>query len=186
MTLARVEATRNLTTPELLGVVRALARQRRLWLRHVRHDPQHRVFEQLRRDEHIDVWVICWNDDHDTGFHDHDISAGAVAVVEGVIVEERLAISGPHGVRVHHPGDAFSFEASHVHRMRHDPAAPPAVTIHAYSPPLWRMGTYDVARDGTLRRMSISYAEELRPAGAMHVFGGSPVAALGAEPAGAG
>ena len=46
--------------------------------------------------------------------------------------------------------------------MRQDREAP-AVSIHAYSPPLWRMGTYVVAPDGTLRRRSISYAEELRP-----------------------
>ena len=37
------------------------------------------------------------------------------------------------------------------------------MTLHAYSPPLWRMGAYDVAPDGTLRRHSMSYAEELRP-----------------------
>jgi hypothetical protein len=40
----------------------------------------------------------------------------------------------------------------------------PAVSIHAYSPPLWRMGSYAVGPDGTLRRQSVSYAEELRPA----------------------
>ena len=62
----------------------------------------------------------------------------------------------------HRAGDVFDFDASHVHRMRQDRDAP-AVSIHAYSPPLWRMGTYAVAPDGTLRRESISYAEELRP-----------------------
>jgi len=51
---------------------------------------------------------------------------------------------------------------SHVHRMRQD-SAEAAVSIHAYSPPLWRMGTYAVGPDGSLRRASISYAEELRP-----------------------
>ena len=45
----------------------------------------------------------------------------------------------------------------------HQDSAAPAVSIHAYSPPLWRMGAYSVAPDGTLRRESISYAEELRP-----------------------
>ena len=35
--------------------------------------------------------------------------------------------------------------------------------IHAYSPPLWRMGAYEVRADGELRRHSLSYAEELRP-----------------------
>ena len=37
------------------------------------------------------------------------------------------------------------------------------MSIHAYSPPLWRLGSYAVAPDGTLRRLSISHAEELRP-----------------------
>ena len=45
----------------------------------------------------------------------------------------------------------------------HQDAGRAAVSIHAYSPPLWRMGTYAVEPDGTLRRTSISYAEELRP-----------------------
>ena len=53
--------------------------------------------------------------------------------------------------------------SAHVHRMRQD-SDTPAVSIHAYSPPLWRMGSYAVNPDGTLRRQSISYAEELRPA----------------------
>jgi hypothetical protein len=47
----------------------------------------------------------------------------------------------------------------------HQDSDAPAVSIHAYSPPLWRMGTYTTGADGTLRRESISYAEELRPAG---------------------
>jgi hypothetical protein len=37
-----------------------------------------------------------------------------------------------------------------------------AVSIHAYSPPLWRTGGCVTDRDGALRRQSISYAEELR------------------------
>jgi hypothetical protein len=37
------------------------------------------------------------------------------------------------------------------------------VSIHAYSPPLSRMGAYEVDSDGALRRRSISSAEELRP-----------------------
>ena len=37
------------------------------------------------------------------------------------------------------------------------------MTIHAYSPPLWRMGAYEVLETGELRRHSVSYAEELRP-----------------------
>ena len=57
--------------------------------------------------------------------------------------------------------------------MRQDCDAP-AVSIHAYSPPLWRMGAYVVEPDGTLRRESISYAEELRPFDAGGVDGPHP------------
>ena len=38
-----------------------------------------------------------------------------------------------------------------------------SVTVHAYSPPLWRMGQYAVSESGVLRRVSVSYADELRP-----------------------
>jgi hypothetical protein len=43
------------------------------------------------------------------------------------------------------------------------PGGRPAVTIHAYSSPLWRMGAYAVLPGGELRRHPLSYAEELRP-----------------------
>ena len=59
-------------------------------------------------------------------------------------------------------GGAFSFEASDIHRVQHA-GAEPAVTLHAYSPPLWRMGAYEVQPGGRLLRHSVSYAEELRP-----------------------
>ncbi len=39
----------------------------------------------------------------------------------------------------------------------------PAVTLHVYSPPLWRMGAYEVLPGGELTRQSMSYVEELRP-----------------------
>jgi hypothetical protein len=133
-----------------------------LWQPRVRFDPDARHFEQLWRDDHVDVWVISWMRGHDTGFHDHDVSSGAVAVCSGEIVEERLVLGGaPRRLR-HRAGSVFDFDASHVHRMTQDSDAS-AVSIHAYSPPLWRMGTYAVGGDGTLRRQSISYAEELRP-----------------------
>ena len=133
------------------------------WRSLVRHDSGERHFEQLWRDENVDVWVISWGNGNDTGFHDHDISSGAVAVVEGELIEERLVLGGTP-LRIHHrAGEVFDFDSAHVHRMRQD-SDTPAVSIHAYSPPLWRMGSYAVGADGSLRRQSISYAEELRPA----------------------
>jgi hypothetical protein len=142
--------------------VARIAADATIWRPLTRPDTSARHFEQLWRDEHIDVWVITWASGNDTGFHDHDLSRGAVAVVQGEIVEERLVVGGPSRRLARRAGDAFDFDASHVHRMRKDDAAL-AVSIHAYSPPLWRMGAYEVSPDGTLRRHSMSYAEELRP-----------------------
>jgi predicted metal-dependent enzyme (double-stranded beta helix superfamily) len=153
---------RDLDRQELRDLVARLAADPETWRDLVHRGCADRHFEQLWRDDHVDVWVISWQDGNDTGFHDHDVSRGAVAVVEGEIVEERLVLGGPPRRLRHAAGEAFDFDASHVHRMRQDGASL-TVSIHAYSPPLWRMGTYTTGADGTLRRDSISYAEELRP-----------------------
>ena len=151
----------DLDRPALRDLVDRVAAQPALWRPLVRLDAGQRHFAQLWRDDHVDVWVISWMPGHDTGYHDHDLSSGAVAVVDGALVEERMVLGGAPLERRHPAGAVFDFDASHVHRMRQDSRGP-AVSIHAYSPPLWRMGTYAVAPDGTLRRASISYAEELR------------------------
>jgi predicted metal-dependent enzyme (double-stranded beta helix superfamily) len=162
MTVTPLLPQHDLDRAELCGLVASLAATPERWRDLVHHGTSSRHFEQLWRDEHVDVWVITWADGGDTGFHDHDVSSGAVAVAEGEVTEERLVIAGPPRVIRHRAGDTFDFDASHVHRM-HKHGGDVAVTIHAYSPPLWRMGAYSVLPDGELRRQSISYAEELRP-----------------------
>jgi predicted metal-dependent enzyme (double-stranded beta helix superfamily) len=152
----------NLNTTELRDVVTRIAADPDQWRPLVCRDTPQRHFAELWCDERVGVWVISWASGNDTGFHDHDVSSGAVAVVEGEVIEERLVVGGPPIQIRHRVGEAFAFDASHVHRMRHYAAAP-AVSIHAYSPPLSRMGAYAVEPDGTLRRRSVSYAEELRP-----------------------
>ena len=155
-------AARNLDPEELRELVARIAADPDRWRALVRTDAAERHFAPLWCDEHVGAWVISWADGNDTGFHDHDVSHGAVAVVEGELVEERLVVGGAPRMIRHRKGDAFAFDASHVHRMRQD-AATPAVSIHVYSPPLSRMGAYEVESDGTLRRLSISSTEELRP-----------------------
>jgi hypothetical protein len=159
-------SSRDLDRSELRDLVRRIAADPEQWRSRVRRDAAGRHFEQLRRDEHVDVWVISWANGNDTGFHDHDTSRGAVAVVEGEIVEERLVLGGAPRELHHRAGAVFDFDASYVHRMRQQTDTP-AVSIHAYSPPLSRMGAYAVAADGTLRRQSLPHTEELRPAEAV-------------------
>ena len=48
-----------------------------------------------------------------------------------------------------------------IHRVMHAGSAP-AVTIHAYSPPLTRTGVYRVGESGELHRESLTLEQELR------------------------
>ncbi|MEA2396661.1 MAG: hypothetical protein QOK25_217 [Thermoleophilaceae bacterium] len=153
---------RDLTRPELRELALGLAGRPHLWEHLVRHEPDARTYEELAYDEHVAIWLICWMNDHDTGFHDHDRSAGGVAVAAGRIREERLALGAGPLTRELAAGQAFDFSSSDIHRVAHAGSAP-AVTIHAYSPPLSRMGAYETAPTGELQRHSISYVEELRP-----------------------
>jgi hypothetical protein len=154
---------RDLTGPELERFVGELADRPEQWIDLVKHDVTQRVYEELFSDEHLTAWLICWMDEHDTGFHDHDVSAGAVAVVSGAVCEERLAIGGPPRKRTCRAGESFHFAAADIHRVCHA-GSDPAVTLHVYSPPLLRMGAYVVGEDGVLARHPMSYREELRPA----------------------
>ena len=153
---------RDLSGRELESFVSELADRPELWIDRVKHDTTQRVYEELLSDEHLTAWLICWMDDHDTGFHDHDVSAGAVAVVSGAVREERLAIDGPTRNGVYRAGASFHFAASDIHRVSHA-GSDPAVTLHVYSPPLLRMGAYAIGEDGVLVRHPMSYREELRP-----------------------
>jgi hypothetical protein len=151
---------RDLEPAELAELTASIARDPRLWEQHVAYSDDERVFVSLHRDAHVDVWLICWTPVNDTGWHDHDVSSGAVAVARGTLVEHNLAL-GNETVETEVPaGSVYGFGPDHIHRLTGRSAG--SVSVHAYSPPLWRMGQYSIAA-GLLRRVSISYADELRP-----------------------
>jgi predicted metal-dependent enzyme (double-stranded beta helix superfamily) len=162
MTLPSLPA-RNLDRDELETLVHQLARDPRRWRELIDYSDEERVFVSLYRDDYVDVWLLCWTPQNDTGWHDHDISSGAVRVVQGALTESNPRIGGEPAVRVVEAGEAFSFGPDHIHRLTGEQAR--SVSIHAYSPPLWRLGQYAITDDGVMRRQSISYADELRPVG---------------------
>jgi predicted metal-dependent enzyme (double-stranded beta helix superfamily) len=152
---------RQLARPELVRLVEHVAARRELWLPHLDRAAVKRTYAELHRDSQVDVWAIFWLPENDTGWHDHDTSSGAVRVVEGALEEHALLVAAPERRTRHAAVSAFSFGPSHIHRLTC--AAPRAISIHAYSPPLWRLGQYSVDGDGALHRVSVSYADELRP-----------------------
>jgi mannose-6-phosphate isomerase-like protein (cupin superfamily) len=151
----------SLTRSELEGFVAELAAEPHRWRHLVSHAGEARVYEVIWEDDDVNAWVICWSDDQDTGFHDHDESAAAVAVIMGQIREERLRIGSSPRTRVLGAGSTITIPATAIHRVLHAGEGP-AVTIHAYSPPLSRTGAYRVGPDGELERESLSIEEELR------------------------
>jgi hypothetical protein len=151
---------RDLDESELVGLVSAIAADPDSWRPHVAFSDDQRHYVSLHRDAYVDIWVLCWTPQNDTGWHDHDISSGAVAVTQGRLVEHNLAIGTESFETDVAAGQVYSFGADHIHRLTGRDTG--SVSIHAYSPPLWRMGQYTVS-DGVLRRQSVSYADELRP-----------------------
>ncbi len=152
---------RQLERSEMIRIVEHVASRRELWVPHLDLDARRRTYAALHRDAHVDIWALFWLPDNDTGWHDHDTSSGAVHVVEGALEEHALLVASPERRTRYAAGGSFSFGPSHIHRLTC--AEPHAVSIHAYSPPLWRLGQYSVDTEGALHRVSVSYADELRP-----------------------
>ena len=159
MTLSALPA-RHLDKEELAELVDELAQRPELWRDQVAYSAEKRHYASIHRDEYVDVWLLCWAPGNDTGWHDHDVSSGAVRVVRGALKESNPRIGGAHKEKVI-TGGSFCFGPEHIHRLTGE--ADQTISIHAYSPPLWRLGQYTIDDSGVMRRVSVSYADELRP-----------------------
>lgn len=156
----------SLTTEQLERFAADLAAMPDRWQHLVRHADDARVYELIWDDEDVNAWVICWTEDQDTGFHDHEESAAGIAVISGFVREERLRLGFSPVGRELGPSSTFSVPSAAIHRVLHAGDGP-SVTIHAYSPPLTRTGAYRVGPEGELQRVSMSVEEELRAEGVL-------------------
>jgi predicted metal-dependent enzyme (double-stranded beta helix superfamily) len=118
------------------------------WSALVRYTEDERWYHRLERGENHEVWLLSWLPGQRTGFHDHCGSSGAFTVVQGELRERTPAAGRPQPVSAAFPaGRARSFGPRHVHEVVNESAAP-AVSIHAYSPPLAGMRRYELTRSG--------------------------------------
>ena len=151
----------SLTPDQLERFVADLAAKPDRWRHLIRHTDDARVHERIWSDEHVNAWLICWSQDNDTGYHDHDVSAAAIVVISGKVREDLLRLSAPASTRVVSAGELFTVPPEAIHRVLHA-GRTPSVTIHAYSPPLARMGAYRTGPDGTLQRVAVPTDHSLR------------------------
>ena len=161
---------RQLTPARLAGIAADVAARPALWEPLLDTRATVRTYASLHREPDLEIWAIAWLPDNDTGWHDHESSSGAVHVLEGALDEHVLRLGGADRRVRHGAGEAFAFGPDHIHRVTCSGAR--AVSIHVYSPALWRLGQYTVDEDGVLHRMTISYADELRPLDARAVAAG--------------
>ncbi len=136
---------------QLASIALRTAGQPGPWLGQVRFDPARRWYCRLVLADRYEVWLLTWLPGQQTGLHDHGRSAGAFAVAVGSL-RVRSAAAGRLAPceRTVTQGVVRSFGPAYIHDVRND-AAEPAVSIHAYSPPLTSMRRFDVTADETVR-----------------------------------
>jgi rhodanese-related sulfurtransferase/mannose-6-phosphate isomerase-like protein (cupin superfamily) len=125
------------------------------WMDKVRLRSEQRWYERLYHGPDYDIWVISWLPGQSTGFHDHGESSGAFVVVTGVLEEHRPA----EGAFEIHPGESRAFGPDYAHDVRNVSLAP-AISIHAYSPPLSEMNEYELDGSRLLPREPASWNAE--------------------------
>ena len=139
------------STAELAQIVRHYAGRPELWRDQVRFETGQRFYLRLEQADEHEVWLLTWLPGQRTGFHDHGMSSGAFVVTIGGLTEIAVAAGKPELVgRTLPRGSGRVFGPQYVHDVRND-STDPAVSIHAYSPPLSSMRRFDLAEDGRLR-----------------------------------
>ena len=120
---------------------------------HVRFSAQGYTRNLVRGGPWYHLLVLCWKNGQRSPIHDHTGSSCAVRVLRGVLTETAFAFV-PHG-RVKAVGSrdlaagavcgSWDQDLHQVSNLQGGDAD--LVTLHVYSPPLRRMGTYSLTDD---------------------------------------
>ena len=136
---------------QLARIAARAAADPRPWQDLVSYDAANRWYCRLALNDRYEVWLLSWLPGQQTGFHDHGASAGAFAVAQGHLTEQAAVRGRPVATTTSLASGAVrSFGQHYVHDVRND-AAEPALSVHAYSPPLSQMRRFGLTADGTLR-----------------------------------
>jgi predicted metal-dependent enzyme (double-stranded beta helix superfamily) len=137
---------------ELEDLVGRIAARPDLWEPLIIEDRDHRRYHLLYDDHRIDIWVLSWMPGQRTGFHDHDISGVGLVCVRGALDEGLLVLGGGAAEPIRMtPGVSRNGPGGYIHSVAHVEGEP-AVSIHAYSPPLLVVGQYRQDPAGRLVR----------------------------------
>ena len=149
----------RLSQTRLRQLVAAVATLPESWDGLVRFGSGRRWYRRLELADDYELWLLSWLPGQGTGFHDHGLAAGAFAVAQGQL-RERTVPAGHARVRERTvvAGGVRSFGPRYVHDVA-NASAEPAVTVHAYSPPLTAMRRYELTESG-LVHTATEHAEQ--------------------------
>ena len=152
---------RTLDTDALSLLVGSLASRTELWKPLVVCDRARRRYRLMLDDDRLDIWVLSWMPGQSTGYHDHGNSNVALAAVQGCVLERQIRVRRA-------PAWNASCDRASSSRVRPGISTPsphragaPAVTLHAYSPPLVQVGQYRAGPQGALLREQQHGRQEL-------------------------
>jgi predicted metal-dependent enzyme (double-stranded beta helix superfamily) len=139
---------RRLSRAGLGEFTRLVVSAEQVWRPLVRFSHEQRWFHRLALTDDCEIWLLTWLPGQSTGFHDHGEASGAFAVAQGEL-HETLGKAGTRRVRhrTAAAGSVTSFAGRHLHDVS-NAAAEPAVSVHAYSPPLSAMRRYEMTAGG--------------------------------------
>lgn len=155
--------TVTLTAGTLSDVARELADSPETWRPHVRRDSGERWYVSLLEEDGFEAWLLGWPVGEGIELHDHGSSSGAIAVVEGTLLETYIEASDwvrPGGRLCHRrlpEGARVSFEPDHIHDVVNG-GNRQALSIHVYSPRLRSMTFYENRPDRGLAAMRTEVA----------------------------
>jgi predicted metal-dependent enzyme (double-stranded beta helix superfamily) len=129
---------------------------------YVEYTQDQRWHQRLYRDRRVDVWLISWLPSQGTELHDHGGSAGAFTVLSGELAEAVYRPRGGLRQLARPAGDSVGFGPRYVHDVR-NLGDRPAVSVHAYSPPLTAMTFYDLEPDGGLSTLLTVATDDPEP-----------------------
>jgi predicted metal-dependent enzyme (double-stranded beta helix superfamily) len=128
---------------------------------YIDYDPDERWHQRIYRDRRLDVWLISWLPDQGTQLHDHGGSSGSFTVLSGTLTEA-VVRGGRLRDNQRTAAATVAFGAHYVHDVR-NLSDTPAISVHAYSPPLTTMTFYELA-DGRLEPLASLATDDPEPA----------------------
>lgn len=147
---------------EIATLLRRYAADHEDWRAFATHSDEHYTRNQVARNEHFELLLLCWAADQESPIHNHEGQHCWMAILEGHVEELRYCCPGEVRPGPLEPLDAATFAKGEVafiqdeiglHVVRSAKGAP-GVSLHLYADPYDACNVY-CPETGTLTRKTL-------------------------------